>query len=206
MSMFSIASVSVTSCRATVRSKGYRFTQTRSIGSIPSDSSVAMCSGIVAHRQQGRVQPRMQRLHAAVQDLRRPGQLGDVAHLQVGLAQGGGGTPGGDDLHPQAAPARARNRRSRSCRRRRSGPGAPGSPPPRRWTPPFPAGRDRISHAYSRVSTSTCTSRGLSGSTPTAPAAIRRIASGSSLCSTRWISFSSWARSRVYGTSMAAAR
>ena len=53
---------------------------------------------------------------------------------------------------------------------------------------------------YSLASTSTWTSRGFSGSIRTAPAAIKRIASGSSSCSTRWISFSSWARSRVYGT------
>ncbi len=57
--------------------------------------------GVVAHREQGRVQPRMQRLHAAVEDLRRPGELGDVAHLQVGLPQRGGGAPRGDDLHSQ---------------------------------------------------------------------------------------------------------
>ena len=46
MSMFSTASASVTLSVATARSNGYRFTHTRSIGSIPSASSAAACSGL----------------------------------------------------------------------------------------------------------------------------------------------------------------
>src|SRR4051812_9669808 len=46
MSMFSITSWSSTPRRAAVCSNGYRFTQTRSIGSMPCSFSVATCAGL----------------------------------------------------------------------------------------------------------------------------------------------------------------
>ena len=56
--------------------------------------------GVLAPRQQRRVQPRVQRLHAAVEDLLLAGELGDVGHLEARLAQGAGGAAGGEDLDP----------------------------------------------------------------------------------------------------------
>ena len=46
MSMFSIASSSVTCGFATVASNGYRFTTTRSIRSMPAFAACARCSGL----------------------------------------------------------------------------------------------------------------------------------------------------------------
>ena len=81
--------------------------------------------GVVAHREQRRVQVRMERLHPPVEDLREPGQVLDRPRL---------------DARPRAAPRASRPWRSprrpawpgrrrtpppRSCRRPRSAPGAP---------------------------------------------------------------------------------
>ena len=83
--------------------------------------------GVVAPRQQRRVQPRVQRLHPAAEDLLLAGELGDVGHLQPGLAQRARGAAGGEDLDPERGQRPWRSRRPRSCRRPRSAPGAPGS-------------------------------------------------------------------------------
>ena len=83
--------------------------------------------GVVAPRQQRRVQPRVQRLHPAAEDLLLAGELGDVGHLEPGLAQRRGGAAGGEDLDPERRRGPWRSRRPRSCRRPRSAPGAPGS-------------------------------------------------------------------------------
>ena len=56
--------------------------------------------GVPALRQQRRVQPRVQRLHPAAEDLLLAGELGDVGHLDPRLAQGGGGAAGREDLDP----------------------------------------------------------------------------------------------------------
>ncbi len=57
--------------------------------------------GAVPSRQQRRVQPRVQGLHPAAEDLLLAGELGDVGHLQPGLTQGAGGAAGGEDLDPE---------------------------------------------------------------------------------------------------------
>ncbi len=57
--------------------------------------------GIVAPRQQRRVQPRVQRLHPTAEDLLLAGELGDVGDLQARLAQRAGGAAGREELDPQ---------------------------------------------------------------------------------------------------------
>ena len=59
--------------------------------------------GVVAPREQRGVQPRVQRLHPPVEDLRRAGELGDVGDLDPGLAQRRRGAAGGEDLDPELA-------------------------------------------------------------------------------------------------------
>ena len=81
--------------------------------------------GVVAPRQQRRVQPRVQGLDPAAEDLLLAGELGDVGDLEPGLAQRRGGAAGGEDLDPEARRGSWRSRRRRSCRRPRSAPGAP---------------------------------------------------------------------------------
>ena len=81
--------------------------------------------GVVAPRQQRRVQPRVQRLDPAAEDLLLAGELGDVGHLEPGLAQRRRGAAGGEDLDPEAGEAAGEVGDARSCRRPRPGPGAP---------------------------------------------------------------------------------
>ena len=101
MSMFSITSASLTSRRATVRSNGYRFAQTRSIVSIPSRSSVSAWSGSSRTASSAGVQARVERLDPAAEDLGGAGQVLDHAHLDAPIAQRRGGAAGGDDLDPE---------------------------------------------------------------------------------------------------------
>ena len=57
--------------------------------------------GVAAPRQQRRVQPRVQRLHPAAEDLFLAGELGDVGDLEPRLAQRRRGAAGGEDLDPE---------------------------------------------------------------------------------------------------------
>ena len=158
-----------------------------------------MCSRVVAAREQRRVQPRMQRLHPPVEDLRRAGELGDVGDLDPGLADRRRRAAGGEDLDPELARGRGRSRRPRSCRRPRSAPCAP-APGSRPAVPPpscviaasMLIGAESIPRRSRRSA--------VPGSIETRPAAISRIASGSSSCSIAWIAASSSSRSRSAGT------
>jgi hypothetical protein len=60
---------------------------------------------VAASRQECRVQPRMQGLHPAAEDLLLAGELGDVGHLDPALAQGRGGAAGREDLDAEAGEA-----------------------------------------------------------------------------------------------------
>ena len=61
--------------------------------------------GVVAPREQRGVQARVQRLHPAVEDLRRAGELGDVGDLEPRLAERRRGAAGREDLDPELAQA-----------------------------------------------------------------------------------------------------
>ena len=56
---------------------------------------------VVAQRQQPGVQPRVQRLHAAVHDLREAREVLDRADLEAGLLERGRRPAGGDQLDPE---------------------------------------------------------------------------------------------------------
>ena len=56
--------------------------------------------GVAAAGEERRVQPRVQRLDPAAEDLLLAGELGDVGHLEPRLAQGGGGPAGAEQLDP----------------------------------------------------------------------------------------------------------
>ena len=75
MSMFSIASASVTPGFATVCSNGYRLHTTRSISGSACSASVCHVLRLVALGEQAGVDRRVQRLHAAVEDFGEAGQL-----------------------------------------------------------------------------------------------------------------------------------
>ena len=81
--------------------------------------------GVVADGQERRVQPRVKRLDAAAEDLRRAGELGDVADLDPGLAQRRCGPARGHDLDPQPLQAAREVDDPASCRRPRSAPAGP---------------------------------------------------------------------------------
>jgi hypothetical protein len=57
--------------------------------------------GVVAPRQERRVEARVQRLHPPVEDLLLAGELGDVGDLEPGVAERRGGAAGREDLHPE---------------------------------------------------------------------------------------------------------
>jgi hypothetical protein len=61
--------------------------------------------GVAADGQQAGVEPGVQRLHAAVHDLREAGEVLDAADLEARLAQLGRRAAGRDDLHPQGGKA-----------------------------------------------------------------------------------------------------
>ena len=61
--------------------------------------------GVVAPRQQRRVQARVQGLHPAAEDLLLAGELGDVGDLEAGLAQRRRGAAGGEDLDAELGEA-----------------------------------------------------------------------------------------------------
>ena len=57
--------------------------------------------GVVADREQPGVELRVQRLDAAVHDLREAGEVGDRADRDAGLGQLARGAAGRDDLDPE---------------------------------------------------------------------------------------------------------
>ena len=63
--------------------------------------------GVVADRQQRRVQVGVKRLDAAVEDLGEPGQVLDLPHLDPRLLEHGRRAAGRDDLHPELRQARS---------------------------------------------------------------------------------------------------
>ena len=125
--------------------------------------------GVVAARQQRRVQPRVQRLHPAAEDLLLAGELGDVGDLEPGLAQRRRGAAGGEDLDPERREALGEV-------------GDPGLVGDRDQRPAHPdravarRSRARVSAAASLIDRRPCAGR--SASILTLPAAIMRIASG----------------------------
>ena len=137
---------------------------------------------VVAHRQQARVQLRVQRLDAAVHDLRKAGEVGDRAHLDARVGQLAGGAAGGDDLDPQLRQAAGEldDPRLVGDRQQRA--------PDLR--PDLPHGRRGGGHGIDvgvhdeRLYRAITTRRGLPGSKLTAPRASRPTASTSSSCST----------------------
>ena len=58
--------------------------------------------GVVAQREQPGVEPRVQRLDAAVHDLREAGEVVDGADVEARIAQRGRGAAGRDELHAEA--------------------------------------------------------------------------------------------------------
>jgi hypothetical protein len=57
--------------------------------------------GVVAQREQPRVQPRVQCLHAAAHDLREACEVLDAEHVQARVAEGRRRPTGGDELHAE---------------------------------------------------------------------------------------------------------
>ena len=105
MSMFSIATSGATSCAGDGLLEGVEVDADEVDRLDPLARQRRHVLGVVAPRQQRRVQPRVQRLHAAVEDLLLAGELGDVGHLEPGLAQRAGGAAGGEDLDPERGQA-----------------------------------------------------------------------------------------------------
>ena len=98
MSMFSIASASVTPGFATVCSNGYRLHTTRSISGSAVLGERLHVLRLVALREQAGVDRGVQRLHPAVEDFGEAGQLADVLHRQPGVGEGLPRAAGGDQL------------------------------------------------------------------------------------------------------------
>ena len=103
--MFSIATSGATSCAGDGLLEGVEVDADEVDRLDPLARQRRHVLGVVAPRQQRRVQPRVQRLHAAVEDLLLAGELGDVGDAQAGLAQGAGGAAGGEDLDPERGQA-----------------------------------------------------------------------------------------------------
>ena len=87
---------------------------------------------LVAPRQQARVQPRVQRLHAPVHHLGEAGEVLDRAHRDPGAGQLARGAAGGDELHAQLGetlrelddPALVGHRQQRAAHAHLAGPAA----------------------------------------------------------------------------------
>ena len=107
------------------------------------------------------VKPRVKRLDPPVEDLRRAGQLGDVAHLEIRPREARRRCRRWTPARLPAGRARGRSPRRRSCRRPRPAPAGRGSPRSGWPDAPFAGGCGRgISHSYC---SSRWTSRGFSG-------------------------------------------
>ena len=180
MSMFSITSCSVAPRRARRAPRTGRGSRTRGRRTRPrARSAAAMCSGVVAQREQAGVELRVQRLDAPVHDLREAREVLDRADLEPGLAQRRARCRRWRRARRRARPARARSRRCPSCRRPTAARAAIRTSPGcimrlhRSRTIPQPT------RTYRRPA------RGAGGRdrARTAPRAIRRTASGSSSCS-----------------------
>ena len=130
---------------------------------------------VVAAREQRGVEPRVQGLHAPVEDLRRAGELGDVGDLEARVADRRRGAAGGEDLRRRARAARGRSRRSRSCPRPRSARSARGSGS--RPAGSRPPARSPLRGSRSESNPPGSSRRDVPGSISTRPAAIIRIAS-----------------------------
>ena len=99
MSICSMASCSVTPGRATVASKGYRFTTTSSKVRMPCSASGLHVLGIVVPAEDAAVDLGMQRLQPAVHHFRKAGVLGDVADGDALGFQVFAGAAGAVDFH-----------------------------------------------------------------------------------------------------------
>jgi hypothetical protein len=66
---------------------------------------LARVLGVVADREQPGIELRVQRLDAAVHDLRKPGQIVDRTDRDAGVGECRGGPARGDDLDPQVGQA-----------------------------------------------------------------------------------------------------
>ena len=166
-----------------------------------------VCSGSSRTASSAGVEARVQRLHPPVEDLGRAGEVGDVADLQARLAQR---APPCRPVETSSIPSSARPRAKSttpvlseteiSARRTATGRASPASSAPVGLASrALPSWRERVywPSAASSPSGAMRTRRGLSRSTSTRPAAIIRIASGSSACSVAWIASSSASRSRL---------
>ena len=58
--------------------------------------------GIFAAMQNPAMDFGMERLHAAIEHFRKPGELGNVFHCDAGFAEEFGGTPGGDEFDAES--------------------------------------------------------------------------------------------------------
>ena len=88
--------------------------------------------GQAAVGQDPAVDPRVERLHPAVEHLREAGDGGDVGDGEAGLAQRARRAAGADELEAAGDEAGGEGRRGRPCRRRRGAPGAARASPRRR--------------------------------------------------------------------------
>ena len=76
-----------------------------SMGVILCSSSWRTCAGIVEHREESGVDHRMQCLHAAVEDLRKTGDVGDLTCGDVVLLQERERAARRNDLDARVRPA-----------------------------------------------------------------------------------------------------
>jgi hypothetical protein len=106
MSISSTSSSNVVPSRSAAAANGYRLTTTSSKGAIPAEERLAMLAP-PAVREDAGMDRRVERLHAAVEDL---GEAGDGAHVrdrQAGIAQRPRRAAGRDQLEAacdEAAP------------------------------------------------------------------------------------------------------
>ena len=82
--------------------------------------------GKVSPREQSAMDLRHQRFHAAIQDLREAGVVGNFRHLEAGLAQRAGGAAGREDSLPPRPRETPREAAAPFCRRPRLGRGERG--------------------------------------------------------------------------------
>jgi hypothetical protein len=86
-------------------SKGYRFTQTRSMGGRPSLGAGGHVGRVGAALENAAVDLGVERLDAAVEDFGVAGEGGHIDDGQAGVAQGGGRAAGGEQFHAEGGEA-----------------------------------------------------------------------------------------------------